>query len=37
VELKNKTPANVVPNTAVERTLTIHGEAVERDYEDMNC
>lgn len=26
VELKNKLPANIVPNTAVERMLTINGE-----------
>ncbi|KAK9521964.1 hypothetical protein VZT92_018466 [Zoarces viviparus] len=28
VELKNKPPANVVPNTAVERMLTINGEVI---------
>lgn len=27
VELKNRLPANIVPNTAVERMLTINGEA----------
>ncbi|XP_018549132.1 complement C5 [Lates calcarifer] len=28
VELKNKLPANIVPNTAVERMLTINGEVL---------
>ncbi|XP_020505432.2 complement C5 [Labrus bergylta] len=28
VELKNKVPANIVPNTAVERMLTINGEVL---------
>lgn len=27
MELKNRLPANIVPNTAIERMLTINGEA----------